>query len=402
MKFGIIKEGKVPPDRRVPLTPKQCKQLVEKFAELEVFVQKSETRSFSNKEYENEGIPVIDDLSHCDVLLGVKEVPVEQLIPGKTYLFFSHVIKEQPYNRGLLQAIIKRDIRLIDYECLRGEDGFRVIGFGRYAGIVGAYNGLLAYGKKFGIYDLKPAYDCFDRKEMESELAKIQLPNIKITLTGSGRVANGAIETLDKAGIKKIWPDAYLNHTFNEPVYTQLFPRHYRRAKDGRPWDLDDFFNHPDEYESLFSRFTRMTDLYISGHYWDSRAPHFFSKEDMKSPEFNIKVVADISCDINGPIGCTLRSSTIEEPLYGYHPETEKEVDFMQEGTITVMAVDNLPCELPRDASEGFGDDLIEKVIPNILQQNHSMIEAATISKDGKLTENYGYLQDFVKERIWC
>jgi saccharopine dehydrogenase (NAD+, L-lysine forming) len=398
VKLGIIREGKVPPDKRVPLTPLESSELRRKYPHLEIYVQPSTIRCYTDEEYTAFGLPLSEDMSQCDILMGVKEVPLDLLIPGKKYMFFSHTIKEQPHNRKLLKAILEKKIQLIDYETLTDKEHNRIIGFGRYAGIVGAYNGILGYGKKYDLFHLKPANKCRDRAEMEEELKRVKLTNIKILLTGGGRVANGAIETLSALKIRKVTAYEFLHNSFREPVYCQLHSKDYHEAKDGSSWNLKDFYSHPEKYNSTFLPYTKVTDLLITGHFWDPRQPRLFSREDMKSPNFHIGVIADITCDIDGSVPSTLRASTIAEPFYGYNPITEQiDIPFSTQ-TITVMAVDNLPCELPRDASDDFGKDLCERVLPNLLEDDKDgMIERATIAKDGKLMPAFAYLENYVK-----
>jgi saccharopine dehydrogenase (NAD+, L-lysine-forming) len=398
IRLGILREGKVPPDRRVPLTPLESSELMRRYPHLEILVQPSPIRCYTDDEYTAFGVPLSDDLSHCDILMGVKEVPVDQLVAGKKYFFFSHTIKKQQHNKNLLKAIIEKKIQLIDYETLTDKDHNRIIGFGRYAGIVGAYNGILGYGKKYDLFHIKPANKCRDRAEMEEELKRVKLPNIKILLTGGGRVANGSIETLSSLKIRKVTPYEFLHNSYREPVYCQLHSKDYHEAKDGTSWNLKDFYSHPERYVSTFHAFTKVTDLLITGHFWDPRQPRLFSKEDMRSPDFRISVIADITCDIDGSVPSTLRASTIAEPFYGYNPITETLDIPFSSNTITVMAVDNLPCELPRDASDDFGKDLSERVLPYVFgQDTDGMIERATIAKDGHLMPRFEYLRDYVE-----
>ncbi len=395
--FGIIREGKEPSDERVPLTPKQIIALkIEK--ECDFTVKSSEVRRIKDEEYTRLGIPVSDDVSSADVLLGVKEVPISELIPDKTYMFFSHTIKMQPYNKGLLRAILEKRIRLIDWECLRDAMGRRLIGFGRYAGIVGAYNGFRALGMRDGSFVLKKAQQCEDRVEMEQELTKIKLPAMKILLTGRGKVAKGSIEILDRMGIRKVGIREYLKNGFTEPVYCQITFTEYFKRKGGGAFDVKEFYAHGGErYESDFMRFAAVTDMLIAGHYWESRSPFLFTREDVRKPDFNINLVADISCDIDGPVATTLRPSSIEDPFYGYDPYTEQEVGFNAPGAITVMAVDNLPCELPRDASRDFGEMFIRSVLPSFLNgDKNRILEKATIADHGEITDHYAYLREWV------
>ena len=399
MKIGIIREGKVPHDKRVPLTPQQCLQLQRDFPQCTLCIEPSPYRCYSNEEYEALGLTLSEDLSDCDLIIGIKEVPKSQLIPQKKYVFFSHTIKRQKHNREMLIDILQKNIELIDYERLTDENQHRIIGFGRHAGIVGTYNGILGYGKKYDLFDLKRAHLCHDYSELEEEMKKVRLSNIKILLTGDGRVANGAIETLGRLKIRKVTPFEFLNYSFREPVYAQLHSKDYHEAIDGSIWNTADFYANPQHYRSTFLPYTAVCDLLLHCSFWDSRAPALFTKADMRSPEFRISVIADISCDVNGAIPSTLWSSSIEEPFYGYNPSTELTDLPFNSNTITIMAVDNLPCELPRDASEDFGKNLLERVFPALLNENNNkMIARATIAKNGQLMPPYAYLSDFVSD----
>ncbi len=396
LKIGVLREEKNPPDMRVPLTPLICSELVKQYPGLEIYVQPSPIRCYQDEEYTSFGVPLKDDISDCDVLMGVKEVPIEKLIPGKKYFFFSHVIKKQPHNRTLMQALIRNKVEMIDYETLTDKNHNRIIGFGRYAGVVGAYNGILGYGLKYDLFRLKPAHKCRDRAEMEEELKRVKLPNIKIALTGGGRVANGAIETLSALRIRKVTADEFLMTSFREPVYCQLNPRDYVERPGDHNFDLNDFFQHPEHFVSTFAPFTKETDLYISAHYWDPRSPKMFTTRDIKEKDFHISVIADITCDLDGSVPTTIRSTTITAPFYGYNMKSDKEDLPFTKDTICVMAVDNLPCELPRDSSDDFGKDLIERVLPHLLgDDSDKVIERATICKDGKLTKGFDYLSDY-------
>ncbi|MEN8929333.1 MAG: NAD(P)-dependent oxidoreductase [Flavobacteriales bacterium] len=399
MKIGVLKETKNPPDKRVPLSPKNCEELKALHPQIELVVQSSDIRAFSDSEYSDLGIEVVSDVSDCDVLIGVKEVKKDTLLPNKTYFFFSHTIKEQPYNADLLRLMLKKNIKMVDYETLTYPKNGRILGFGRYAGIVGAYNAFLAFGVKSGDYDLKPANQCIDYKELREELKKVKLPaGYKIIISGDGRVGKGAEEILHEVGgVFEVSPTDFLTSVRTEPIYTQLAVNDYNKRKDGNSFTKGDFYTKPELFESDFKRFSDIGDMYIACHYWDAEAPFIFSREDAKHPDFNLKIVADISCDIDGPVASTIRPSTIDLPLYGYDPKTESEVDFMDENAIGVMAVDNLPCELPRDASEDFGNELLTKVLPSLIEEDtDTIIERASICENGKLTSYYSYLQDYV------
>lgn len=397
MKFGIIRERKNPPDHRVVLSPEECQNVLSKFPKAEILVESSPIRVFSDQEYTDKGFSVVQNLEDCEVLLGVKEVPIEALIPNKKYFFFSHTIKKQPYNRDLLRAMLDKNIELYDHEVITNTKGARLVAFGRYAGIVGAYNGFRAYGLKYDLYQLPKAETLLDQQALISELKKIQLPNIKILLTGKGRVGNGAKEMLDAMGLAHVVPNVYLSQTYNKPVYSQIDVSHYTKRKDGAKGSKADFFQHPEQYESDFFRFAKVTDFFIAGHFYGDGAPFLYTREDAKQLDFKIKVVADISCDIDGPVASTIRPSTIAEPVYGYDPMSEKETDFKNKDAIAVMAVDNLPCELPRDASVGFGEAFSNYVIPAFFNNDsQGILDRARMTQNGKLTDRFAYLQDYV------
>ncbi len=397
-KIGLIREGKIPIDRRVTLTPAQAKIVMSRFPGVEVVAERSDIRCFSDGEYEREGIRLVDSLEDCDVILGVKEVPLDLLIPEKTYFFFSHTIKKQLYNRKLLQEILRKKITLVDYETLTDQTGKRIIAFGRWAGIVGAYNGIWAYGQRYNLFNSRRVYTCFDLEDLWSEVARIDLPPIKIVLTGGGRVAKGAMEVLTRLGVRKVTPRQFLEQWFDFPVFVQLNARNYNRRKGGEAFSRNRFFRMPQLFEADFVKYAAVADMLVASAYWDPKAPALFSREDIQSDDFKITVIADITCDIEGSVPCTKRPSTIEDPIYDYNPcDDQIENSLSDEANITVMAVDNLPCELPRDASASFGHDLVERVLPELLGDDaRGVIERATIADNGKLTERFTYLQDYV------
>lgn len=400
IKIGLIREGKNPPDKRVPFTPAQAGEIEQRFPHAKVICQQSEVRCFNDSEYETHNITTQPGVDDCDILMGIKEVPIEMLVPNKTYLFFSHTIKKQPYNRKLLQAILQKNIRLIDYEALKDTQGNRLVAFGRFAGIVGAYNGLWAYGKRFKQYELRRAYDCFDINDLKLELRKVKLPPIKIVLTGAGRVGKGAMETLDTAGIRKVSPNDFLTKTYSEPVYSQLSSAEYHERKEGGHFNRDEFHRNPEYYQSTFDKFLPVTDILMAGAFWNPKAPALFTRENMLAPNFRIKIIADITCDINGSVPSTIKASSIPNPLYDYSAETNSDFPaFSDEKFVTVMAVDNLPCELPRSASDEFGRDLIDRILkPLLFDDPEGIIKRGTITDNGKLTEEFSYLHDYVNQ----
>ena len=398
IKFALIKERKSPPDRRVVFSPKKCRNLLETFPDATVVVEKSEVRVFDDNLYEKEGIELADDLLNCDVMLGVKEVPIKALIPHKKYFFFSHTIKQQPYNRELLQAILKNKIELYDHETIVKENGDRLIGFGRYAGLVGAYNTFRALGLRDELFSLPKVENLADLAAMKAELDQIKLPAIRIVLTGTGKVAKGAKEILDYLKIKEVSVSDYLSEKYDEVVFCQIDVEDYNQRSDGSTFNKSEFFRNPVGYESNFMRFAKVTDMFIAGHFYGDNAPYLFTREDAKHPDFKINLVGDISCDIDGPVASTLRASTIADPFYAYDPQREKEVPFKTKNSITVMAVDNLPCELPKDASEGFGTMFFNQVLPAFFNDDKDGIlhRAKITTAEGTLTDRFSYLQEYV------
>ncbi|MGJ8549050.1 NAD(P)-dependent oxidoreductase [Winogradskyella wichelsiae] len=397
MTFAIIKERKNPPDRRVVFSPKHLAEARTHFPEATFIVESSDIRIFPDEAYKAFGFEVLDDVSYADVMIGVKEVPIENLIPNKKYFFFSHTIKKQPYNRELLKAMLDKNIEMYDHETIVRKTGARLIGFGRYAGLVGAYNGFRALGLRDGLFTLPKVETLADLDAVKAELDKITIPNIKILLSGTGKVANGAKEILDHLEIKHISDALYLTSQFTEPVYGTADVMEYSKRIDGKVGDRYKFYKDPSGYESNFMPYAKETDYFIAGHFYGNNAPYFFTREEAKDPDFRINLLADVSCDIDGPVASTLRPSTIEDPFYGYDIKTEKEVAYDAEGAITVMAVDNLPCELPKDASEGFGEAFLEHVIPAFFNNDErEILKRAKMTENGKLTRRFNYLQDFV------
>lgn len=399
IKLGIIREGKIPADKRVPFTPAQTAEIKNKFKNVTVICQQSRIRCFKDEEYAQLGIPIVTDVHDCDILMGIKEVPVSNLIEGMTYLFFSHTIKKQPHNKKLLQTILKKKVKMVDYEALKDKNGDRLVAFGRYAGIVGAYNGLWTYGKRYKLYEIRRAHECYDLEDLKTEFPKINLPPIKIVLTGGGRVGGGAMEVLDGIGIKKVSAGDFLTKRFSEAVYTQLNSKDYHARIEGGPFNREEFHRYPQRYKGDFLKFAHEANLVLAGAYWNPKAPVLFTKKDMTCSDFRIKVIADITCDIEGSMPSTKKATRIDDPIYDYNPETDNiEAPLSNEKFVTVMSIDNLPCELPRSASEEFGRALIDKVLPSLLDEDkENIIKNAIIAENGHLTENFSYLKDYVE-----
>jgi alanine dehydrogenase len=396
--IGLIREGKIPADNRVALTPAQCKWIHREDSNIRIIAQSSPARCFSDKEYTMAGVKVQEDMSACDILLGIKEVPVDMLIEGKTYLFFSHTRKEQPRNRRLLQEVIARKITLIDYECMEHEDGQRIIGFGFFAGIVGAHNGMMAYGNRTGLYQLERVYRQRNFRELIHTYFGLRLPNLKIAVTGSGRVAHGALEIMNLMGVHEVEPDDYMKRRFAYPVYTQLKgPDLYRHKVTGK-YSREDFHEHPKQYDCVFLPFAAQTDILLNGIYWDKNIPRLFQKQDISADTFIIRTIADITDDAGGSVPINLGDQTIEDPVYGVDRNTfEKTAPYLP-SSVDLMSVGNLPNELPRDASRYFGEQLIKYILKDLLQGGSPVIENATIVKQGKLTNRYEYLKSYAAQ----
>lgn len=393
MKIGLIREGKTPPDNRVAFTPEQCKWL-QQHKNFDIKVQPSSIRCFSDEAYKNEGIIVSEDLSDRDILFGIKEVPVDMLIPGKKYFFFSHTKKLQPYNQHLIRTIVEKNITLIDYEALEHEDGTRLLGFGFFAGVVGAHNGMLAYGKRSGAFHLDRVYQLPGFEKLVSSYFGLKLPSIKIAVTGSGRVAHGILKVMDLMGIHEVEPEEYLLQQFTYPVYTNLKGEHLYTDKNTGTYNRESFHQHPQNYDCLFVNYLAETDILINGVYWERGVPPLFSMNDMKSNKFRIQTISDVSDDKQGSVPCNLGDVTIEEMVYGVDKDSGKRTEPYQRNSVDIIAVGNLPNELPRDASGYFGDQLIKFVVDD-LEDGSQILQRATIVADGKLTPGYNYMREY-------
>ncbi len=397
LRIGLIRERKALPDNRVALSPKQCKNLQASFPGVKITVEPSPIRCFTDAEYQAEGIELSNDMAACDILLGVKEVPVDSLIAGKTYFFFSHTKKKQPHNKKLMHALIEKRIRMIDYECLTHTDEQRILGFGFYAGIVGAHNGLLTYGKKTGLYELPAAHSVRSFRDLIAAYEQVKLPNIKIAVTGSGKVAIGVLEVLTQLDIESVEPLDFLTHEYEYPVFTHLKGGSLYARKDNDMFHRDDFHADPEAYKCLFSTYVNQADILMNGIYWEKRIPRLFEKEQVKRNDWRISVISDITCDVDGSVPLNLDSSTIAVPVYGVNRATLK-MDEPYKNTkeiIDIMAVDNLPNELPCDASEYFGVHFKKYILPELLSPESDILNRATICAEGKLTPKYEYLADY-------
>jgi len=395
IRIGLIRETKIPADNRVALIPSQCKWLQKNFPSLKIVVQPSADRCYTAKEYEMAGVELKEDLSDCDFLFGIKEVDPAQLIPGKKYLFFSHTRKLQPYNRELFRAMLERKITLIDYECMEHEDGQRMLGFGFFAGIVGAHNGMMAFGNRTGKFELPRVYKHPSFRQLIHGYFGIRLPNIKVVITGSGRVAHGLLEVMNLLGIIELEPEEYLSRDFTYPVFTQLKGSLLYRQKNGGAYNREEFHQNPELYNCLFKPYAENSDILMNGIYWEPSMSRLFEWEDLLSPAFRIQTIADITDDKDGSVPCNLGDGTMQDPVYGVNRKSRTRVAPYQEGAIDIMAVGNLPNELPRDASRYFGEQLIKYVLENLFKEDSAVIQRATMVLEGRIAPLYDYMHEY-------
>lgn len=395
LKIGLIREGKTPADNRVALTPAQCKWLHLNFDDVRVIVQHSDKRCYGDKEYLQAGVEVKEDISECNVLLGIKEVPVEMLLPGKTYLFFSHTKKLQPHNQQLFKAILNKKITLIDYECLEHDDGTRIIGFGFFAGVVGAHNGIMAYGNRTNAFHLQRVGSVNSFQKLIHTYFGLKLPNIKISVTGSGRVAHGVLEIMNLLGIHEVEPDEFLAKEFTYPAYVHLKGADLYLNKHNGKYNREDFHAHPENYACTFGDFLSQTDILMNGVYWEKNIPRLFEMEDIKKESFRIKTIADITDDRNGSVPCNHGDSSIDDPVYGIDKTSFERTAPYLPNSVDIMAVGNLPNELPRDASRYFGEQLIKFVLDDIRLGGSDTINKAIMVKEGKLNEPFMYMKEY-------
>ena len=407
-KIAIIRESRSD-DRRTPLVPIHIKELLSTFPGISITVQPSKHRCFSNQEYEEQGAIINEDLSNCDLILGVKEIEPDLLMPFKSYIFFSHTSKIQTDNSGatqgtpgmdkkeLLQEILNKNITLIDYENIRDDHNRRYLGFGRFAGIVGCYNSLNLYLETLGQKPMPRAHELNSYEKLKDSIGKRDFRNARIIITGDGRVARGSLEFLEFANIQKVLPDEYLQNNNSSAIFCNLPTSAYVSNKNGSIFDLQNFINSPEMYISVLNKYMPSTNMLISSHYWDPKSPRLFEKKDIEKNN-NLKVIGDITCDVNGSIPTTSRSSTIIDPYYYVDRITMQEIN-QHDQALAVMAVDNLPSELPKDSSKEFGDGILKEVLPYILEKDDGRIKRATITENGYFLPSYKYLTNYINTK---
>jgi saccharopine dehydrogenase (NAD+, L-lysine forming) len=436
VKVGIRHEDKYAMERRTPLTPRHVKMLKDKH-NLEFVVQTSPKRVFKGEEYMKAGAEVSDNLSECPVIMGVKEIPSGFFEKNKTYIFFSHVIKGQPYNMPMLKKMMEMGCNLIDYEKVADEQGKRLIFFGKFAGLAGMINSLWSLGQRLKeqgytnnpFLKVKQSYRYDSLAEAKKEISEVgreiaekglpkELLPLTIGFTGYGNVSIGAQEIAALLPIKEILPEKLLelknrNNLPDNIIYKIIFEeKHISKPKDrSHNFELQDYYNHPEKYENNFEQYIPHLSVLMNCMYWDTRYPRIFTKDFARrlyeKGEPKIKVVGDITCDPDGSIEFTHKGTEIDDPVFVYNPHTgEPNIGFKGKG-ILVMAVDILPSELPRDSSEAFGDALVNFIKP-IADANFesdfekiglpSPIKKAMILHKGKLTPDYEYIQQYLKD----
>ena len=399
--IGIVRESRND-ENRTPLVPEHIKKYKESNPNINFIIQPSNSRCFSDEEYELCGAKINENLNECSIIFGVKEIDPNILINNRTYLFFSHTFKInkqqkniEKHKKDLLLSILNKKITLIDYENIRGKNGTRCLGFGRFAGIVGCYNTLNLLLKVLGKQSLASAYKINDYERLVLNLKNLYFPKTKILVTGDGRVAKGVIELLNQTNIKAVSKKDFLEKKFDQPIFCNLETKDYVTNNSSTNFNLEHFIDNPQDYSSSALQYLKKTDILISAHYWDPSSPKIFENEDLKVLQ-NLKIVGDITCDINGSVPTTIRSTTIEEPNYWIERYTLKEIDENNDG-IAVMAVDNLPSELPRDSSTEFSEGIIKEVLPFLLKEDDGRILNGTITTDGSFLEKYNYLNDYIR-----
>ena len=399
--IGIVRESRND-ENRTPLVPEHIKKYKESNPNINFIIQPSNSRCFSDEEYELCGAKINENLNECSIIFGVKEIDPNILINNRTYLFFSHTFKInkqqkniEKHKKDLLLSILNKKITLIDYENIRGKNGTRCLGFGRFAGIVGCYNTLNLLLKVLGKQSLASAYKINDYERLVLNLKNLYFPKTKILVTGDGRVAKGVIELLNQTNIKAVSKKDFLEKKFDQPIFCNLETKDYVTNNSSTNFNLEHFIDNPQDYSSSALQYLKETDILISAHYWDPSSPKIFENEDLKDLQ-NLKIVGDITCDINGSVPTTIRSTTIEEPNYWIERYTLKEIDENNDG-IAVMAVDNLPSELPRDSSTEFSEGIIKEVLPFLLKEDDGRILNGTITTDGSFLEKYNYLNDYIR-----
>lgn len=424
--IGIRKEDKNVWERRVPLIPGHVKKLKSEF-DITTLVEPFERRTFTDNEYKEAGAEVTPDYNDAPVIFAVKEIPIKLLQKDKTYIFFSHTIKGQDYNMPLLKKIMDLGCTLIDYETMTDENGRRVVFFGKYAGYAGMIDTLHGLGKRLNLsgietpfLQIKPAYEYRDIEEAKQHVKQVSeeikekgLPTevspLVFGFAGYGNVYKGAAEVFDLLPFEEVTPEELsdMDEESGKIVKVVFKEKDMVKHKDGNPFELQDYYSNPENYVSAFSKYLDNIDVLINAIYWDDRYPVFVTKKYLKENKDNLKlkVIGDITCDIDGAIEITYKSTPSDNPAFVYNPATDKYTDGYAGKGVVNIAVDNLPAELPRDASTGFSNAL-NVFVPGIVNADMDksfedagydpVIKRAVIVYKGKLTPDYQYLEEYL------
>ncbi|MHA1967033.1 MAG: bifunctional lysine ketoglutarate reductase /saccharopine dehydrogenase family protein [Candidatus Hodarchaeales archaeon] len=437
-KIGIRLEDKNKWETRTPIIPNHVKDLVEKES-LDLIVQKSPIRSFPDSEYEIAGARIANDLSDANIIFAIKEIPIPLLESNKTYLFFSHTIKGQRQNMPMLKKILDLKATLIDYEKIVNEKGFRLIFFGNYAGLAGMNQTLWGYGQRvkasLGIdtpfLKLKHTYQYSGLDELKSAVSEVGkdisengLPRVLVPLVvgfaGYGNVSKGAQSVLDLLPVIEIEPpelsDFFIfkeDEFSSNHVYKVVFKEEHMVKRVEGEFDLQDYYKHGlEKYAGVFEEYIQYLSILMNGIFWSEKYPRLLSKKHAKDMfeskiEVRLQVIGDISCDVEGGIEPTLMVTEPDNPIFIYNPFTEETSKGFEGEGLAIMAVDNLPCELPLESSTNFSTTLIP-FIPEIAQADYSkpfsdlnlspVIKNAVITHQGELTPSYSYLQEYLDE----
>ena len=428
--LGIRREDKNIWEKRAPITPEHVKYLKDKFG-INTIVQTSPIRVFSDKEYELVGANIDEDLSDSDIVFGIKEIPINHFKSGKTYIFFSHTVKGQKQNMPMLKKMMELGCNLIDYEKITDEKGRRLVFFGKYAGLAGMIDTLWAFGQRLkfkGIKtpfaEIKQTIHYSDLKDAKNHLKivgqKIQkeglselIAPVVIGFVGYGNVSRGAQEILDCFPVKEIRPDQLeaIHENFSDKIiYKVVFKEEdmVEPISTESKFDLQEYYKKPFLYRSIFERYLKRLSLLMNCIYWNNQYPRLVTKEFLEenfTGQMKLQVIGDISVDINGAIEFTEKVTTPSNPVFVYNPVRDDIIEGFEGSGIVVMAVDNLPCELPKESSQEFSDTLIN-FIPEIIKADFSVsfdklnlpyeIKKAVILHHGKLTPNYQYINKFL------
>ena len=432
--IGIARETKSIWEKRTPLIPSDVKNLISKYS-VDFFVQPSEKRIFSDDEYINAGANIQEDISNCSIIIGIKEVKIRDLFPGKIYTFFSHTIKGQDYNMPMLQKIIESGITLIDYEKIEDENGKRLIFFSVQAGLAGIIDSLWALGKRFeneGIItpfsDIKQAHQYDSLEEAKESFIEVgskiknngfpsEISPVTIGISGYGNVSNGVQELLNLLPYEEISAGELLNlnnsgKISNNNIYKIVFKENdmVEPIENESQFELQDYYDFPDKYKSKFEQYLPNLTVFINAVFWDTQYPRIVTNQYLKKlysqGHAKLKVIGDISCDIEGGVECTLKPTDPGNPVYVFNPVIGEIRDGVKGNGPVIMAVEILPSEIPRESSVYFSS-VFSKLIPGLFKNFFPddfneldiplELKNAVITYKGKLTPNYQYINKFLK-----